>query len=94
MSAAVFKSMAMWIIRAVSYWKVHKKEFEMVLDWVREAEVKYEDGMTKAEYVREKIKAVLKIAAPYLQELVLSLAVGYLGKLGPDNGGIHLGTLK
>lgn len=94
MNSLVFKTVVVWVIRAVSFYKMNKEHFDQVVDWVREAEVKFEDGMSKSEYVRAKIRATFKIAAPYLQELLLSLAVGYLGKLGPDKGGIYLNNLK
>lgn len=79
-----------WVVRAVSLFQLHKDDFAKVLDLVREAEEKFESGVDKSEYVKTQAKQALRISAPYLVDLVVGLAVGYLGK----KGDIKLGTME
>ena len=79
-----------WLVKAVSFYKLNKDSFDMLLSWVRQAETAFEKGEDKSAYVKGKVKTILQVSAPYLVDLLVALAVGYLGKKGE----IHLGGME
>lgn len=90
MKDGFFRRLLFWLVTALSNTRIDNDRWNQILDWVREAETAYARGADKEEYVTKQIKDILGIAAPYLIKLLVSTAVGYLGK----KGDIHLGSME
>jgi hypothetical protein len=69
-----------------------KADIETVIGWVIKAEndTTLGSGAEKGRWVKQQVLKFLKISAPYLVELVVSIAVGIAAR----NGWIHLSKIK
>lgn len=56
--------------------------FARVLAWVREAEATWDSGADKAKFVKDQIRLVLRVTAPFLLNLITEMAVAYAKKKG------------
>lgn len=81
-----------FVIRIVSFFQANKRHFQQVVDLIMEAEDKLSDkpGEERGAWVKEQARQLLDISAPYLIDIIVGLAVGWLGK----NGYIHLKSME
>lgn len=56
--------------------------FSKVVEWVQSAEVAFNDGASRAEWVKKQIATFLKISTPFIMNLLTEMAVAYAKKQG------------
>lgn len=83
-------SILVYAVRLVSFFRVNKHHFQTIVDLIMEAEDKFDTGEERAAWVKAQARELLRISAPYLVDIVVGLAVGWLGRLGF----IHLKSME
>ena len=58
------------------------ENFNSIVEWVLEAEAKFNSGTDKAEWVKKQIADILKVALPWVLNVSVELAVAYAKKQG------------
>lgn len=73
-----------WAITAIS--NATTDDFKAVIGWVLQAEKDLPDGASRATWVRKMVDQYIPALVPLFKDLLISLAVSYLGYKGT----IHL----
>ena len=56
--------------------------FDQVIEWIKEAETAFQDGTTRAAWVKEQIKKELLITSPFVLNLLTEVALAFAKKKG------------
>ena len=77
----------MFITRMITYLirilaGVGVDDWTKVLNYVQDAESKFETGEERGEWVDGQVDNVLEYAAPFARKMLISLAVGWLNQKG------------
>lgn len=81
MKGVILRKGILFLIKALTFVRMHDIDLEKVLAWIKEADQK--EGMTgeeKSEFVRGRISEVLRVSAPYAIDMIIGLAVGLAAK--------------